>query len=128
MAEPVQGSVVLRDQLRAARAYRVVDEVVGGAAQVEPRAYKNLVLAVGVDIRRLGLSGALAALERERAVGETLIRHLQSAPMQSRPPDGVQLAAWVRSLDLTRYMLVTRELIQYVVWLRRAVQALIKEP
>lgn len=127
MAEPTHSRVVLRDQMRAARAYRVVDEVVNGSAHVEPRAYKNLVLAVGVDIRRLGLSGALAALERERGVGEVLIRHLEGAPMHSRPPDG-QLAAWVRSLDLTRYMLVTRELIQYVVWLRRAVQALIKEP
>jgi CRISPR-associated protein Cmr5 len=113
---------LLRDQDRAALAYECVEEVRKSATDV--KAYKNLVLSIGVDIRRMGLSAALAAVERDKD-GKRLLKHLQRAPMHTLP-DG-DLAAWVRRQSLTSYMLVTRELLQFVVWLRRAAQAQIKE-
>jgi len=127
VASPAPAAVprLLRDQRRAAIAYQCVAETLKPA--IDAKAYKNLVLAVGVDIRRMGLSGALAAVEREKAVGELLLAHLRRAPMHAGPSEGQDLPGWVRGLELTAYMLVTRELLQFVVWLRRAVQALIKE-
>jgi CRISPR-associated protein, Cmr5 family len=128
---PVAAPRLLRDQRRAAIAYECVAEVLKLATvAIDAKAYKNRVLAVGVDIRRMGLSGALAAVEREKAVGELLLTHLRRAPMHAGPSAEQDLPAWVRGrgLDLTAYMLVTRELLQFIVWLRRAVQSLIKEP
>jgi CRISPR/Cas system CMR-associated protein Cmr5 small subunit len=127
---PVTGPRLLRDQRRAAIAYQCVAEVLKPAKGViDAKAYKNLVLAIGVDIRRMGLSGALAAVEREKAVGELLLTHLRSAPMHARLREDQDLSTWVRRLDdLTAYMLATRELLQFIVWLRRAVQSQIKEP
>lgn len=125
---PVAAPRLLRDQRRAAIAYQCVAEVLKPAkVAIDAKAYKSLVLAIGVDIRRMGLSGALAAVEREKAVGELLLSHLRRAPMHAGPSEDQHLPAWVRGLDLTAYMLVTRELLQFVVWLRRAVQSLIKE-
>jgi CRISPR/Cas system CMR-associated protein Cmr5 small subunit len=114
--KPVAAPRLLRDQQRAAIAYQCVAEVLEPAkAAIDAKAYKNLILAVGVDIRRMGLSGAL------------LLSHLRRAPMHTRPSEAQDLPTWARSLDLTAYMLVTRELLQFVAWLRRAVQSLIKE-
>jgi len=125
---PVATPRLLRDQRRAAIAYQCVAEVLKPAKVViDAKAYKNLVLAVGIDIRRMSLSGALAAVEREKVVGELLLAHLRRAPMHAGPSEDQNLSAWIRGLDLTAYMLVTRELLQFVVWLRRAVQSLIKE-
>jgi hypothetical protein len=125
---PVAAPRLLRDQRRAAIAYQCVAEVLKPTqVAIDAKAYKNLVLAVGVDIRRMGLSGALAAIEREKAVGELLLSHLRRAPMHACPSEAQDLPTWIRGLDLTAYMLVTRELLQFVVWLRRAVQSLIKE-
>jgi CRISPR-associated protein Cmr5 len=125
---PVGGPRLLRDQHRAATAYQCVAEVLKPVKDaIDAKAYRNRVLAVGVDIRRMGLSGALAAVEREKAVGKLLLSHLQRAPMQARPSEVQDLPTWIRGLDLTAYMLVTRELLQFVVWLRRAVQSLIGE-
>jgi hypothetical protein len=126
---PVAAPLLLRDQRRAAIAYQCVAEVLEPAKPaIDGKAYKNRVLAVGVDIRRMGLSGALAAVEREKAVGALLLSHLRRAPMHARPSEAQDLPSWARGLDLTAYMLVTRELLQFVVWLRRAVQSLIEEP
>lgn len=125
---PVAAPRVLRDQRRAAIAYQCAAEILEpGEVAIDTKAYKNLVLAVGVDIRRMGLSGALAAVQRQKAVGELLLTHLQRAPMHAHPSKDQDLPTWTRSLDLTAYMLATRELLQFVVWLRRAVQSLIKE-
>lgn len=133
---------LLRDQQRAAIAYQCVAEAVEGGPEAaerssdaskrstdaskrstDARAYKNLVLAIGVDIRRMGLSAALAAVERGDAVGERLLGDLRRAPMHICPPEDQDLPTWVRGLGLTAYMVVTRELLQFVVWLRRAVQS-----
>lgn len=125
---PATAPRLLRDQRRAEIAYQCVAEVLKPAKDTtDAKAYKNLVLAIGVNIRRMGLSGALAAVEREKAVGELLLTHLRDAPMHARPSKDQDLPTWARGLDLTAYMLVTRELLQFVVWLRRAVQSLIKE-
>ena len=127
MAEPSSTAVrpLLREQQRTTIAYQCVAEVLKSPKDAAP-AYKGLVLAVGVDIRRLGLSGALAVLERDKD-GKQLLAHLARAPMRTRPPRHEEIAAWVRDLDLASYMVVTRELLQFVVWLRRAVQALVKD-
>lgn len=116
---------LLRDQRRAEIAYQCVAETLQPA--VDAKAYRNLVLAIGVDIRRMGLSGALAAIERDKA-GALLLGHLRRAPMHARLLEDQKLPSWARSLDLTAYILATREMLQFVVWLRRAVQAMIEEP
>ena len=118
---------LLRDQRRAGIAYQRVAAVLDAAdAAVAAKAYKSLVLSVGVDIRRMGLSAALAVIEREKH-GALLLADLRRAPMHVQPHANESLPAWVRGLDITTYMVVTRELLQFVVWLRRAVQALVKD-
>ncbi|MFP2904307.1 type III-B CRISPR module-associated protein Cmr5 [Pyxidicoccus sp. 3LFB2] len=111
-----------RDQQRALHAYRCVDRVPEGARAD----YKTHVNSLGSAVLRSGLAAALAFLQRDREqeAVKLLLEHLASARMPGVPlVKGDAFPGEVRALALGDYMLVTREVLQLVVWLRRAVQA-----
>lgn len=117
-----------RQQARALHAYERVGRVPLG----ERAAYATHLHALGAAVLRNGLAAALAFLERElesekaeknKPVGR-LLEDLASALLPGLPQTtGVQLPDVVRRLEMSDYMLATRELLQSLVWFRRAVQA-----
>ena len=125
-----------RDQKRARHAYKVVSAITDPSEQKD---YKIAVHAFGADILRSGLAAAMAGLERRKKKGERLRDDLAKAGipglvradgepvLREDPPTGANLPAKVRALPLDDYILATRETLQIVVWLRRAVQAKFEE-
>lgn len=140
-----------RHQQRAVDAYAAVDAIADTAVLDD---YKIAVLALGANILRSGLAGAMAVLERASAgatepqptnqptPGQTapaqnagrntratavmaLREHLASAGIPGLPANttGANLPAKIRNLSVDNYILATRETLQVVLWLRRAVQA-----
>ena len=114
--------IEMRDQQRALVAYRLVASVTQSQAD-----YKIVVNNLGANIIRMGLSASLADLQRrgERG-GNKLLDHLGQTPtrlLQGQNYDHVTLPAHVRSLTTAQYMRLTREILQFAVWLKRAVQA-----
>lgn len=123
-----------RDQQRAVFAYSKVREVLEDSSLNDEKteAYGRLVKNLGTQIRRDGLSAAMAFIERNRGNDEVicLFRHLAEAPIPyigdgSRAQESPQtvVPSAIRSLSLDKYMLVTRETLEVVKWLKRAVQA-----
>lgn len=117
-----------RQQERALHAY----ERVGDVPQQERKAYATHVHTLGSAVLRNGLAAALAFLEREleaekqkpaRPAGRLLGDLARAQLVGLTPTTGAQLPAAVRQLEMDAYMLVTRELLQTLVWFRRAVQA-----
>lgn len=112
-----------RAQQRALHAYERVGHVPGP----ERADYATQVNALGNAVLRNGLAAALAFLERDQkkkaAVGQ-LLEDLASAMIPGVVGiPGERLPDAVRHLELRGYMLATREVLQLVVWFRRAVQA-----
>jgi CRISPR-associated protein Cmr5 len=122
-----------RDQQRALHAYEVVGAITDKAQQKD---YKIAVHALCADILRSGLAAAMAGLERRESKAELLRGHLVSANIpglvqprrqdipilkERLPPKN--LPAKIRALPLDDYILATRETLQVVLWLKRAVQA-----
>jgi CRISPR-associated protein Cmr5 len=117
-----------RQQARALQAYERVKRVPPG----ERAAYATHLHALGAAVPRNGLAAALAFLERElesekakqdKPVGR-LLEDLAEALHPGLPRTaGARLPDAVRRLEMSDYMLVTRELLQTLVWFRRAVQA-----
>lgn len=115
------GGGLLRDQQRALHAYRCVGEV---AAANDRKDYKIAVNDLGANILRVGLAGAMAALERLKERGQTLLGHLASAGAPGLVgASAVDLPDRIRRLPTDDYMLATREFLQIATWLKRAVQA-----
>jgi CRISPR-associated protein Cmr5 len=117
-----------RQQVRALHAYERVKRVPLG----ERADYATHVHTLGAAVLRNGLAAALAFLERElesekakhaKPAGR-LLEDLSGALLSVLPrTEGVQLPDAVRRLEMSDYMLATRELLQALVWFRRAVQA-----
>jgi CRISPR-associated protein Cmr5 len=117
-----------RQQTRALHAYERVRCVPPG----ERADYATHVHALGAAVLRNGLAAALAFLERElesekakkdKPLGR-LLKYLADALLPETPEmPGVKLPEAVRRLEMSGYMLATRELLQVLVWFRRAVQA-----
>ena len=119
-----------RDQDRALHAYKSVEAVKTDMQ----KDYKIAVLAFGTNILRSGLSAALSDLERKLdkdkpSAALVLMGHLQDAKIPHIPATTTprNVPAEVRKMSVAEYMLATRETLQVVVWLKRAVQATIKE-
>lgn len=118
-----------RQQSRALHAYERVAQVPSG----ERSAYATHVHALGSAVLRNGLAAALAFLERElkaekekdKKPAGRLLGDLAGTGLAGVSPKttGAQLPGVVRGLGMIEYMLATRELIQTLVWFRRAVQA-----
>jgi CRISPR-associated protein Cmr5 len=117
-----------RQQVRALDAYERVKLV----PLSERAAYATHLHALGAAVLRNGLAAALAFLERELESEKTkqdkpvgrLLEDLTGALLPGPPRTaGVQLPDAVRRLEMSDYMLATRELLQTLVWFRRAVQA-----
>jgi CRISPR-associated protein Cmr5 len=113
-----------RQQQRALHAYARVE-----AVPIAERAdYGTRVNGLGSAVLRNGLAAALAFLERDApkpsSAAGLLLEHLSSAEIPGLTGGrGADLPGAVRRLDLRGYMLATREVLQLVVWFRRAVQA-----
>lgn len=127
-----------RDQKRAQVAYARVQQLVAGESAVRD-AYERIVKELGSSIRRSGLVAAMAGLERKRGAEEAGGNHespdRQAAnrvfgdlAMAGLPGlagcEPAHIPARIRGLPVADYMLVTRELLAFVVWLKRAVEAL----
>lgn len=113
---------VLRDQQRALHAY----ESVGNMLQAQGNDdYRIAVNDLGANILRSGLCAALASVQRVRdRGGEVLLGHLASAGVPGlESATAGDLAKRVRELNADGYMIATREILQVVTWLKRAVQA-----
>jgi CRISPR-associated protein Cmr5 len=111
---------LLRDQRRALHAYEAVSRVPEG----QQKDYAIAINDLGANILRGGLCAALAAVQRLGERGQLLLGHLAAASvpgLENATAD--DLAARVRQLDADSYMIATREMLQVVVWLKRAVQA-----
>lgn len=116
-------SAVTRDQRRALHAYQVVLDV----PKAERRDYKIALDKFTAHVLHGGLSAALAALEREKEKDKRrgrLLAHLAEAHILGlEGVSAADLPARVRELDVTGYMMATRDVLRTVAWLRRAVQA-----
>lgn len=112
--------MVLRDQLRALRAY----EAVAAVPREQQKDYQIAVNDLGANILRSGLCAAIASVQRLGNRGDVLLGHLASADVPGLENATAQnLAQRVRGLDADSYMMATRELLQVATWLKRAVQA-----
>lgn len=117
-----------RQQTRALHAYERVASVPPG----DRADYATQVHTLGSAVLRNGLAASLAFLERDGQSGKKaagrLLGDLSGAelPGLSRVK-GADLPDAVRRLETSDYMLATRELLQVLVWFRRAVQATFTE-
>ena len=119
-AEPNGSAPRLRQQVWALHAYQVVDQV----SREDRDDYEIVVNGLGANVLRGGLAAAMAALERQDRRGRLLLQHLASAGFTGL--DGAtedDLPDRVRHLDLDGYVIVSREVLQFATWLRRAIQA-----
>lgn len=120
------GPGVTRDQRFALHAYASVASVERGAQ----KDYKIAVHDFGTNVLRGGLAAAAASLERRDDGGVRLLRqHLAKASVVGlQGADAETLPGKIRELDVDDYIMATRELLHLSLWLKRAVQAIIKEP
>ncbi|MEO5378081.1 MAG: type III-B CRISPR module-associated protein Cmr5 [Magnetococcus sp. DMHC-6] len=121
--EPISqpASLLTNDQKRAAHAY----DCVQGVGKDQLKEYKIAVNSLATNIKRCGLAAAMAFLERgsDRDANTLLIDHLKRANIAGITDSTESLTKQVSELELTKYMLATRELLKWMIWFRRAVQA-----
>ena len=131
--EASQRRQLSRDQRRALFAYRSVARI----GDDQKKDYKIAVGALGGNILRSGLAAAMAGLERRKKEGgspDTLLSHLVEAGIPGlvqpgapgvlgQPLSADNLPDKIRHLETSDYILATREALQVVLWLKRAVQA-----
>ncbi len=123
-------ALIIKDQERARRAYALVERVEDN----KQKDYRTTLNALGGNIIRLGLSAALAELQRrEKLGGKEVLEHLAHVLRQANLPglgDDLtkdNLVQKVNALNAEDYMLATREVMAHLAWFRRAVQALFKD-
>lgn len=115
------------DQIRMKAAYKLIEKA---ADQKARKQWKQVVSGLGAEIQRCGLLQALAFAHRgpnkllAGPMCEALRAHLvERKHLDGRmPKDGFLVE--VRDLDRTNYMRITREIIAFSVWLKRAAEIL----
>lgn len=125
----MSGTRLMREQVRARLAYKVVDELRDlKAAEIDN--YRTLARGFGTAVQQSGLVGALAFVERyhDKKASERLRGHLAEQLGEAGIPGftgdvGRDLAERVCNLDIDAYMLATREVLRIAIWLRRAVDS-----
>ena len=118
--------MIMKDQERARRAYGLVTNV-----EDKQDDYKIAMNGLGANIIRLGLSAALAELQRRGGKGgDQALDHLAAVLNEVNLP-GLgnalkrdNLVNRINRLGAQDYMLVTRELMAQISWFRRAMQAI----
>lgn len=114
---------LLRDQERALKAYTAVAEIQKKGKDIQTD-YKISVHALGAEILQSGLAAAMAGLERRKEEGDLLRGQLAAAGIPGLTQSTcASLPGDVRALELDPYIIATRETLQVVLWLKRAVQA-----
>lgn len=123
-----------RDQRRALHAYECVREVANAKDKdnkkdmVLRKDYKILVNDLGARILRSGLAATMAFIERDKSkvAVQLFVGHILNAKIPSIKKQE-DLFDQVREMDVDTYMLATRELLKVVTWLKRAVQAELRD-
>lgn len=116
--------MLTRDQERAQHAYQCIDSVIQSGDQLFS-GYKILVYGLGPNIMRSGLSATVAFIQRYRDqdAAKALWRDIASAGIPNLPKDAEDIPKAIRNLSVDDYMLTTREVLKFSLWLKRAVQA-----
>lgn len=124
-------ALIIKDQERARHAYALVERIEDNNKQTD---YRTTLNALGGNIIRLGLSAALAELQRrEKLGGKEVLEHLAQVLKQANLPGlegdvtAENMVKKINALNAEDYMLATREVMAYLAWFRRAVQALFKD-
>ncbi|MBY0552126.1 MAG: type III-B CRISPR module-associated protein Cmr5 [Candidatus Obscuribacterales bacterium] len=120
-----QPPTLLKDQQRAIYAYKAVELL----PKERLSDYKITVNSLGANILRIGLSAALAAVERLGEKRATLLLgHLAGASISGLESSTAKdFTKVVRNLPTDDYILATREVLRLVSWLKRATQAVSEE-
>ncbi|HVK63131.1 MAG TPA: type III-B CRISPR module-associated protein Cmr5 [Polyangium sp.] len=116
-----------RDQERALHAYARVKAAVDAGMKDD---YKVLVHGLAPTVQRNGLAAAIAFIEREKGrtkAAERFLGDLAALLPHLGESTGETLPGAIRKLEVTEYMIVTREVLKLAIWFRRAVQATILE-
>lgn len=120
MADEKSGlSFITRDQKRAKSAYEFVAKHGGKDIRIA-------VNALGPNIIQLGMAAAIADLQRRGGKAKPILDFLAKSelPLGGSTSDAEALPSRIRALPVGTYMLVTRETLQLVRWLKRALQSL----
>ncbi len=113
------------EQQRAIIAYACVNE-----RDIQVENYKIAVNTFGTTILRSGLSAAMCLVERkheQNPMYKKLLEHLAKPEFQIH---ALQQQNWnqqpniIRKMELSTYMLTTRQVLRAVFWLKRAIQSL----
>jgi hypothetical protein len=113
------------EQQRMQRAYRALE-----AAGKEQDAWIRVLKGLGPEVQRSGLLQALAFLHRgpdgdcAEPICRVIREHLANLGHVEPQPDAKGFLIEVRDLDRGEYMRVTREVLAFSVWLKRAAQIL----
>lgn len=123
---------VTADQLRAATAFDCVADVAKNHPD-EQAEYRTAAMSLGGHVRRNGLVAALAYYQRSPKAGwaRLLFMHIAQAGIHGLTGAGENPVSEIphRARSLTRpdYLLATREMLRFALWLRRAAQATFPE-
>jgi len=90
------------------------------------REWKSLVLGFGAEVRRCGLLQTLAFIQRSEGMGKQLSKGIAEYLTKRRllQGDAAKLVEALGRMDSDRYMLVTREVLAFSLWVKRATQGL----
>ena len=115
--------MISRDQERALHAYKRVAETAQTAKTFEN--YGRIVDDFGICVKRLGLSAALADVQRRGGpAAEAFFDHVATHGLPKLlGATGTTLLRAIRELDMFDYLLVSKETLKLASWLKRAVQA-----
>ena len=125
---------VTADQRRAATAFDCVEDVAKNHPG-ERAEYRTAAMSLGGHVRRNGLVAALAYYQRNPKArwAQLIFKHIAEAGIHGLTVDDgdVEIISAIprraRSLARSDYLLATRELLRFALWLRRAAQATIPE-
>ncbi len=116
-----EGKILTRNQIRAEKAYKCVEEKVG---EGDEKDYRQLTRSFPALVHTCGLVQAIAFVTaKERETGEDYLRHLATV----MPFDHEILAKKSRSADLLEYQRLTRDAMDSAAWLKRYAETLLKE-
>lgn len=114
------------EQRRIAAAYALLDDL----PKEQMNEWSGIVQGFGAEVQRCGLLQTIAFLQRKGSLAVRLCRglsgHLVQRGLIERTADADRdaraLLRVLQDMDADRYMLVTREVLAFSVWLKRASQ------
>jgi hypothetical protein len=125
---------VTADQLRAATAFDCAADVANNYPG-EQAEYRTAAMSLGGHVRRNGLVATLAYYQKNPKVAwaQLLFKHISEAGIHGLTDDDPDeppifaIPRRARALARPDYLLATREMLRFALWLRRAAQATFPE-